>query len=325
MNKNYNLIAILIAVFSVIIVYNCSGREDSGSNSNACANVTGFEVIQTNDLLSFTIQSDLPGPYEIAFGQTQNGEPTQSIIINDKTFTKNINNFDSNILVAGKSYTFKIRRVCSSSSSSSWGFQKYLTINGNFCKTPQNLQVNSLYNKITWDVNTYYNGQSPTYYQLQYGDSGFSIGSGTIIDSNVNYYYAPFIDGKKYDIYVRSYCSGAAGWGSWVGPITFLSSLTTACVKPTFVNYQLQQSSTITSRFGATITWENDGFSTYEVALSDTRSLPPAGTTTLVKAPGGIYYGNLDKYFSYFFFVRKVCGDNKYSEYYGPYEIKWKN
>lgn len=315
---NFLFYTILILIVSFSLNY-CGSRDD---NNNSCSNVSGFSVVQNGGFLNFTISSNESGTYEIAYGLTGNGSPQQTLIVNDKTFSYSINNFNHTILEAGKSYTFKIRRICSSSSSSDWGFEKSFTINNNFCKKPINFKLtNSIYNQISWSIDTYNNGNNPSYYQLQYGNQGFSLGSGTTIDTNLNYYNAPLVAGKKYDFYVRSFCSGTSGWGDWEGPLTVLSSVSTACVAPTYANYSV--SSIDLSYFRAALTWENDGNSQYQVSLSSSSSVPNSSSLTIINAPNGANFSYLSKGMNYYFYVRKVCPGNTFSPYFGPYLVKW--
>lgn len=319
--KYLNFVALL---FFLLILNNCSRSEGTNNNiaNGSCDNVVDFQIVQNGNFLNFTITSTLSGPYEIAFGKTQNSTPTQSFIVNEKTFSKNINDFDGLILEAGVSYTFQIRRICSPTSNSSWRFQKNITLSNNFCKLPYDLKIENLYNKFSWSVDNYSNGIKPSFFQIQYGVQGFSLGSGTIVDSNFNYYYAPLIADKKYDFYVRSFCSGSSGWGDWAGPLTVLSSETTACVAPTYVNCEIINAGT--SYFGAKLTWENDGISDYQVSISTSRSIPSSSSLTVVRAQNSVYFTALSKWDNYhYFYVRKVCSGNTFSEYFGPYLVKW--
>ncbi len=327
--RKINFLLFAISLIAISLFANaCGSRDDSpgdsnNNTSNSCANVSGLNVVQNGEMLDFTITSSLPGPYEITFFQTQSGSTMGStIVVNDKTFSKSINNFDGYTLEANKAYTFRVRRICSTSSTSEWGFDKNLTISGNFCKTPIELKVEDyFYNKISWKTQSFSSGIEPSYYQLQYGAQGFSLGTGTTVDSNVNYYYAPFVAGNKYDIYVRSYCSGGAGWGSWVGPITFLASVTTACVAPTYASYS--QSSVTSTVFNATVAYENDGVSQYQVSLSTSSATPNTSNLTDISAPNNVTFTGLSKSSNYYFYVRKKCANNTFSSYFGPYLVKW--
>lgn len=322
-NKTMRILNLLFALVSLSLLVNCSGSggTDEVENINSCKNVNNLQIVQNGENLQFSIASDLEGPFEISFGLTQyfNPESSNSFVVNDKTFSKSINDINGIVLDANKSYSFAVRRYCSSSSKSNWGFEKHLTISGNFCKTPYNLRVDDyIYNKIQWDISSSSNGSIPSKYQIQYGSQGFALGSGTTIETTTNQYNAPFISGTTYQIYVRSYCSS---WGDWIGPITFTASNTTACVPPTYANFTVAY--TTATYFSPNITWDNDGISQYEYSLSTSSAIPTAGMLSTAQGLGGITFTNLYKTSNYYFYVRKKCSGNTSSSYFGPYLVKF--
>lgn len=188
------------------------------------------------------------------------------------------------------------------------------------CETPSDLKFQAIYNIFSWYTS---DNQGIGYYQVQYGEQGFALGTGTVYETSNKSFSAPLYSGKKYDFYVRKNCGTSTGWSNWAGPITILSNNTTACVKPTFANHTVSTSSVYSPTFSASISWDNDGISVYEVALSMSSTGPAPGTWSLINAPSMAAYTNLDKYFKYYFYVRKRCADNSFTEYYGPYEVKW--
>lgn len=321
---------ILFLCLSLFFLSNCSGGSDEKENTNnnpsvnTCSNVNGLQVTQNGELLYFTIDSNLPGPYEITFGQTEYFNPQNGMgfVVNDKVFTKSINNIGSAILEANKSYTFAVRRYCSSSSKSDWGFEKNLTISGNYCKIPTGLRVDDyIYNKIEWNISNISNGTTPVKYQVQYGSQGFTLGNGTSVETTQPNYNAPFIAGNTYEIYVRSYCSGSLGWGAWVGPVSFTASNTTACVAPGYANYTIAYATS--NYFSPSVTWDNDGVSTYEYSLSTSSALPTPTTTNTTTGLGAIVFTNRTRGVDYYFYVRKKCSGNTYGPYYGPMLVKY--
>lgn len=185
------------------------------------------------------------------------------------------------------------------------------------CGTPTNLTFEKGTNLLSWS----FISQGEGYYEIQYGEHGFSLGKGIAVITNKNSYNLPLYKDNKYDLYVRKNCGIGNGQSNWAGPVTVLASNTTTCIKPGYATYSKTTSSVNSSIFEATISWENDGVSAYETALT-TSSTPPASGELVIAGQKAIYVG-LSKTVNYNFFVRKRCADNTFSDFYGPYPIKW--
>ncbi|WP_148043479.1 MULTISPECIES: hypothetical protein [unclassified Chryseobacterium] len=188
------------------------------------------------------------------------------------------------------------------------------------CAIPTNLKFQQGYNLFSWSDNS---GQNSGYYEVEFGDKGFALGSGTKVEVSNTSYSAALYKNSTYDFYVRKNCGTANGVSNWAGPITILANNTTGCIKPGYANYTKTTSSVYSSIFEATISWENDGISVYEVSLTTTPTPPAPGTGDFVIAGQNATYTGLSKMITYNFFVRKRCTDNSFTDYYGPYKIKW--
>ncbi|WP_288375710.1 hypothetical protein, partial [uncultured Chryseobacterium sp.] len=98
------------------------------------------------------------------------------------------------------------------------------------CGTPTNLTFEKGSNTFSWNMNTMGEG----YYEVQYGEPGFSLGNGTTVVTYKNSYSLPLYQNNKYDLYVRKNCGTANGRSNWAGPVTVLASSTTTCVQPAY-------------------------------------------------------------------------------------------
>ncbi|GGG56167.1 hypothetical protein [Bizionia arctica] len=89
------------------------------------------------------------------------------------------------------------------------------------CDQPQNITVNN----ITFDsASIIWDNDGNTSYTLEYGLSGFSIGSGTSIDINSNSASLSNLSGNSiYDVYVKANCS-ASNMSLYTGPISFTTA-----------------------------------------------------------------------------------------------------
>jgi hypothetical protein len=123
-------------------------------------------------------------------------------------------------LVEGTVYDFYIRTKCSDSEFSTWVGPVSPGSSASVCANPTNLTaVRSTTDAtkvvVTWSVNGDENS-----WQVQYGNQGFVVGSGTILASlSPTKTILGLLENVGYDFYVRSNCDANQNSG-WVGPIT---------------------------------------------------------------------------------------------------------
>jgi len=66
---------------------------------------------------------------------------------------------------------------------------------------------------------------SATSWNIEYGPSGYTQGTGTVVSGVTNSYVLPGLtDNTEYDYYVQADCGGTDGVSYWVGPYTFTTS-----------------------------------------------------------------------------------------------------
>ncbi|MGK4566628.1 hypothetical protein [Flavobacterium sp. 3HN19-14] len=202
-----------------------------------------------------------------------------------------------------------MRPVCDASHTGKWSAAKTLLIN-DFCNLPKDPQFgfSGVQTEFKWDLNVFESNTS--YYQVEYGLEGFSLGNGTRTNLNNNYYSGMSLQaGQIYDFYVRSYCNSSLGWSSWVCPITHLSvGNQNLCLPPTSVNYEVQS---ISGSY-ATINfqWDSNGENTSEYALVGHNETPTTATIhTIAAGTGTPTYPTVYRYSDYDFCVRNICQD----------------
>ncbi len=122
-------------------------------------------------------------------------------------------------LASGTTYDFYIRTKCADGSFSAWVGPVSPGSSASVCADPRNVAAirsttNASEATVTWTVNGDENS-----WQVQFGPSGFVIGSGTILASlSPNRIISGLNDGS-YDVYVRSNCDANQNSG-WVGPVS---------------------------------------------------------------------------------------------------------
>ena len=155
---------------------------------------------------------------------------------------------------------------------------------------------------------------NPQIFELEYGERDFELGTGTnVVVNNAPFDGGIFEQGKIYDFYVKSDCSGVAD-SPWVGPGTFVAEIPqNQCLVPIDL--------VATDPPGDTrvkITFNGQGDCKWEGYISSSSSTPPDN-------PGGDIFTSEDWEFGfndftgstitigYTFFIRTVCPDGSKS------------
>ncbi|MEZ4937979.1 MAG: fibronectin type III domain-containing protein, partial [Crocinitomicaceae bacterium] len=180
------------------------------------------------------------------------------------------------------------------------------------CGPPANLSVANI---TTTDVDVDWDPAGPElYWNIQYGTSGFAIGSGTIWDVTVasDTTIDNLTQNTDYDVYVQAVC-GTNDTSIWIGPISF----TTDAVCPAPTNFQTTYIAEDTIAFD----WTNGGTETmWTLEYGVVGFTPGTGTTvsfdsnpdTLFTVPVGDVYE---------FILYADCGTMTNNPYDGPISI----
>ena len=310
-------ISVLVLILNVLFI---SCKKDN-SNGNSCANATSFTVTQTGGKLQFNITDDNTSAdgYEIAYDnplQVTTGDQCNGKFISlSKTFVKTLQELNYNAI---GSTIFYLRRRCSASTSSDWSLYKTIALT-DYCYLPKNLTVQNNY--VSWEFET--SPSTTSYFQVQYGISGFALGSGTNASVNkpsgysVSYADASMVAGNTYDFYVRAYCNTTLGWSDWVGPYTYYcTSSNNICITPSNLAYTIERNAS-SQPVGANFTWTGSGLSSYQYVVVNSGNSVSSGTITTI---GSGYTPTVlvSKNTNYDFYVRGVCSINTYTAWAGP-------
>jgi hypothetical protein len=215
-------------------------------------------------------------------------------------------------------YDFYVKSNCGSSSFSSWvGPVTVLAASNPNCQNPSNLVATRAAATPT-DVDlTWVAGGTETSWQIEYGVSGFTLGSGTSMATTAtNAHIVNLIITNGYDFYVRSNCSSAEK-SNWIGPITAAPVQLAACANPSnIIAVRDTTDPTI-----ADLNWAAGGTETaWEIQYGVKGFTLGAGTiisTTINAAQiNGIPIVN-----DYSFYVRANCSAINNSNWVGPVTI----
>ncbi|GAA4761880.1 MULTISPECIES: hypothetical protein [Flavobacterium] len=298
MKKIYFLLSLLIIILS------CS-KDDSATEQqqSKCSQINTFNASQQVDVLNYSITaSGSPAAYEFVFLDSQyNTDPNHGNVISVPNASGNIS-LDNNV-TQNRTYYIYARVICANGEKSDWSAPKIIYIN-NYCGKPYNLIYSG---QLTWDDSNFGSG-TVSYYQVQYGAQGFSLGSGTTINANNEYLSnIPMAAQTTYDFYVRSYCNDGKGWSSWTGPYAYFSQYTqNMCSVPTNLAYTLE--SQTSSYAWIALNWNYNGESNFEYTIVSQGASVSSGTVYSAST-GGWPVHQLTKGYNYHFYVRAVCAN----------------
>jgi len=191
---------------------------------NFCQKPVGLEVYSiTNTTVTLNWQSPVETSlYDLEYG------PLGFTQGSGTTVTVTESSYNVSDLSPVTQYSYYVNLFCAETENfSDWaGPYEFTTLDNNpLCDDPTDLQVldnssaiGSDYVKLRWD--NYGNDGS----QIQYGESGFTLGTGTIQSEgdNINDGFgtvAGLDSATEYDFYVRNNCL-ENGYSAWFGPLT---------------------------------------------------------------------------------------------------------
>ncbi len=151
-------------------------------------------------------------------------------------------------------------------------------------------------------------GGNPNNYEIQYGEAGFTLGTGVIEISNDTFInLSGLLPNTNYDVYVRGVC-GSIDSTDWVGPASFA---TLGCTPPT--NLTLD----IANAVAAKVSWTGSGFTNWNLEYGPAGFTQGTGTTASDIANEFYILNNLEENTSYDVYVQEVCGGVN-SDWEGP-------
>ena len=197
-----------------------------------------------------------------------------------------------------------------------WSFYWYIdniSVKTVLCPSPASLNVFDIeYNKaeVSWL-------SSPTSYQLEWGPTGFSLGSANSLTvGNDSFQITGLTQNTTYDVYVRNVCG--SDYSDWIGPVTF--STPYSCPYPLWVEYQ-----DINPNNGFIEWTENGTANTWQIEYGPDGFTQGSGISILTNNNGNgslpHQLTNLIANTEYDVYVRSVCGAGDSSIWAGPYSF----
>ncbi len=234
------------------------------------------------------------------------------------TFVYNVPNpYTLSGLTPGTDYDFYVRDSCGVGHVSGWaGPYTFTTLSATLpCPSPSSLGASNITQnsaRLSWVTGGASN------WDVEYGLSGFTLGSGTQISTTILFYtVSGLTSGQSYQFYVRDSC-GVGHVSSWAGPHTFTTlSIILPCPSPSsLLATQITQNS-------ARLWWMSGGTSTSNWGLEYGLSGFTLGSGTQISTTTPSYtVSGLTPGRSYQFYVRDSCGVGHVSSWAGPHTFK---
>tara|TARA_R110002049_G_scaffold85897_7_gene218379 strand:- start:473 stop:1447 length:975 start_codon:yes stop_codon:yes gene_type:complete len=315
---------LLICIF--VMCLGCSS--DSDSEPSDCGSVTLTGVQQEGNILTFNYQTQNTfNYYEIVYDQTgsignlNNQSNVQSSFNNSFTTTdiattsitdETLNFYAEN----NQTLSFYIRAQCQNGNFTLWQGPIILQINA-YCDAPYDFSVQN--GTAYWD--TYYNETDASYFQVEYGNQGFVLGSGNVLTTNSESTSdASLASGNAYDFYVRAFCNNNLGFSNWEGPVSYYAEYDqNLCNEPSGVTVEVERNG-FGEAVGAVFRWEHNGESNFEHVVVSNNQSPESGNINTSDDVGWPFY-NLAQNTNYDFYIRAVCLDGARTEWVGPRNV----
>ncbi|MBK7147912.1 MAG: hypothetical protein IPH78_03605 [Bacteroidetes bacterium] len=207
------------------------------------------------------------------------------------------------------SFDVYIRKKCASGSVSGWSSKFQVSVDGSSsdCSAPVSLDMYTGSNpyKFMW-----YPGTQFSFYDVEYGPTGFTIGEGTRLRTNDAYTYDAILhQGTTYDFYVRGNCGGTK-FSGWAGPRSVYAAvdcnLSVPCTAPTNL-YAYKTSSTELN-----YTSVGHGSISYEVSVSSSNTTNTGNILSVSSPNGGLYRSSGYSGINYLW-IRGKCVNNQFT------------
>jgi hypothetical protein len=325
-----NLLKLSLLCISLLYFNACDRADDGEPEENVnseCDDVTGLKVEQsgTNVIISWD-GNENADQYEISYVDHNSGTAAENGTKFNVEGSNSVNKSFSELRISYGDYNFFIRALCPEKESE-WSLPYTAVLvepgGGNKCVKPNELEMVEIYSygpALTWETN---NSPTPSRYEVQYGESGFSIGSGTTITTPKN--EALNFSMKKntsYDFYVRDYCQGNNGWSDWSEAHSYYATKNNRlCEKPT--GLVVIENFSVGGITQIQLGWENYGNVKFEYVIVEYWESVNDGTIKSVDLTNnGWPIEEVDALYDYDLYVRTVCEDGSKTAWAGPYNFE---
>jgi hypothetical protein len=292
MKKIYSLL-----IASILFVSACKKSSDTDS-----CNVPSFSVGVADKQIVVNVTDNFEEGYDVEYGTAGFTQGSGTVVnFTSAPYTIPVSAYGG--------YDVFVRKKCTGGSTSAWSTRNNITVDGSTttCDKPANLNMyGSTPPRFEWY------GYDGNFFDVEYGPTGFTIGNGTRIRTNLSNCDAAIMHyGITYDFYVRANCGGNA-FSAWSGPYSYYAAqdynISVPCTAPTnLYAYKINSQEINYTAVG-------HGNTGYEIAFSTSGSsnngniLTTSSANGTVGSPGG-FSG------TYYFWIRGKCDNGSFTSW----------
>jgi hypothetical protein len=224
-------------------------------------------------------------------------------------------------LYPSTTYDVYLTGICSTEEISKVTPIKSITTSQRMCDGTPTVEFSQFYSPTTMELYLGYNDSSPSYYVVEYGLAGFTVGNGTKLQTSTSSNYLNIENlqpNTAYDFYVKAVCYDSAP-NDASDNIKFTRTTIGACPKPTNLSYYTISGSCNNGTAKRSLSWSDTyNAPSYTVCIVEEGGQPSMNGTTFNTSSNGItlmnMYCNWDA-----FYVRANCDGGDTSAWAGPY------
>ncbi|MEL0644555.1 fibronectin type III domain-containing protein [Olleya sp. Ti.3.14] len=195
------------------------------------------------------------------------------------------------------------------------------TDNTNSCAKPTNLYLTTIANtfaQLDWTSQV-----NSSLYQVEYGNLGFTLGSGTLYTVPDTYKIIEGLEPEtQYSFYTRVYCNDIEAYSNWAGPFSFVTTDDNPyCNEPTNFSLGYNTNGPNVGSDYARFLWSDNGGDEYEIEYGDQGFNPGNGTVHVTSENSSTTVSGLTAQTTYDFYIKSKCTENGYSVWTGPLTV----
>lgn len=178
------------------------------------------------------------------------------------------------------------------------------------CVAPNYFQASDFIDDTNVNLN-WIAGADESAWEVEYGISGFALGTGTVVSSAVHNLTISGLDSNNsYQFYLRSKCS-VDDFSSFVGPISVNSSTDDSCLRP--VNIAAVRSTTSPSQIS--LNWTAIGEATSWEIQYGLHGFTVGNGSIAISTTNSFQFTDMSITSSYDFYIRATCSATENSEW----------